>query len=285
MPSASPRSASSPSLAPPVAEYSAPWVERFARLGFAAKALLYGIVGVLALRAALGDGGVRTVGSGGALAVLLATPLGVLSVIGVAAGLFGHAAWRVVEAMLDPERKGSGPRGIAIRASYVARGLVHAWLGVEAVRLTMGDGGGESERAEHWTSRLLEAPLGTWLVGIAAASVIGYGVYQVYRGWVAKVGEHLDLARLSAEAGRWAVRISRAGIAARGLVFIVIGVLLGRAAVQRDPQEAAGTAEALRTIGAQAQGSWLLAGIAAGLIAYGVYEAIQARYRIIRSAI
>ena len=79
---------------------AAPWIERLARVGFAAKAVLYTMVGVLALQAALGNGG-DTTGSQGALQKFVAQPFGAVALVVIAAGLFGYAAWRVTEAALD----------------------------------------------------------------------------------------------------------------------------------------------------------------------------------------
>ena len=100
---------------------AAPWIERLARVGYAAKALLYTVVGVLALRSALGDGG-GTTGSRGALATLVRQEYGALVLLVIAVGLFGYAAWRIVEAILDPARRGTSAKGLALRASFVSCG-------------------------------------------------------------------------------------------------------------------------------------------------------------------
>ena len=261
---------------------AAPWIERLARVGFAAKALLYGIVGVLAFRAAFSDGG-ATIGSRGALASLVRHPFGALVLVVIAAGLFGHAAWRLIEAVVDPERRGTSPKGLAVRIGYAGRGVFHAALGVQAVRLALGAGGNSSsDGTEQWTARALDAPLGSWLVIGAGLTVIGYGVYQLYRAWAAKLSKQLDLSRLSSEAGSWLIKVSRFGLGARGVVFGVIGAYLVRAGVAHNANKAADTGEALSAIGQQPLGNWLLAIVAIGLIAYGAYEVVQARYRVIR---
>lgn len=262
---------------------AAPWIERLARVGYAAKALLYTIVGALALQAAFGDGG-RTTGSRGALSTLQDHEFGDLALAVIAAGLFGYAAWRVVEAILDPERRGTSAKGLALRASFAARGLVHAALGLQAVRLIGGSGRSGSDGTELWTARVMDAPMGPWLVIGGGLVVAGYGAYQLYRAWAAKLSRQLDLSRLSREAGAWIIGVCRAGIAARGIVFGVIGVYLVRAGLAHNATQAADTGEALRVIGRQPFGTWLLAGVAVGLIAYGIYDIVQARYRVIRPA-
>ena len=90
--------------------------------------------------------------------------------------------------------------------------------------------------------------------------------------------------KLADEVGRpWAVRVSRFGIAARGVVFGVIGVLFVNAALHANPQEAGGVSDALRTLRQQPYGVWILAVIGIGLVAYGVYEFVRARYRRIET--
>jgi hypothetical protein len=261
---------------------AAPWIERLARVGFAAKALLYGIVGVLAFRAAFSIGG-GTTGSRGALASLVRHQYGALILVVIAAGLFGYAAWRLIEAWVDPEGRGTNAKGIALRIGYAGRGVVHAALGVQAVRLALGAGGSSGgDGTEQWTARVLDAPLGSWLVIAGGLTVIGYGLYQLYRAWAAKLSKQLDLSRLSREAGSWLIKVSRFGLGARGVVFGVIGMYLVRAGIAHNANKAADTGEALSAIGQQPFGNWLLAIVATGLIAYGAYDVVQARYRVIR---
>jgi hypothetical protein len=266
-----------------VVEPAAPWIERFARVGYAAKAVLYGLIGALALRAAIGAGG-GTTGSDGAFSTLVRQEWGPIVLIVMALGLFGYAAWRVAEAVLDPERKGNDAKGISLRVSYAARGLFHAALGVQAVRLASGMGSSNDQSAESLTARALEAPMGTWLVVGTGLFIAGYGLYQLYRAWKAKLSRQLDLSRLSQEAGAGVIKVCRLGIGARGVVFAVIGAFLVRAGLDRNANQAADTGEALSAIGQQPFGPWLLGLVAVGLIAYAVYELVEARYRIIRPA-
>jgi hypothetical protein len=257
-----------------------PWIERLARVGYAAKGLVYVLIGGLAARGALGAGG-RTTDSGGALATIGSASYGKLLLGLIALGLLGYAAWRVIAAATDAEAKGSDGKGLAKRAAGAARGLLYVGLAVQAVRLMRGtgSGGGGDSRAEDWTARLMAAPFGRWLVAGVGVGIIGYALYQLYRAYAAKVRKHLDLARLSAEAQRLVVAVGRFGIGARGVVFLVIGWFLIRAARQADASQASGMAEALRTLERQPYGKWILALTGLGFVAYGIYEFINARYR------
>jgi hypothetical protein len=260
----------------------APWVERLARVGYAAKGVLYITVGYLASQAALGPGG-KVTDTEGAMEVVHDSSHGQILLYVVAAGLLGYALWRVVEALTDPERRGTKWKALAVRAGFLLRGLFHGALALTAFRLASNQrSGGAGDQAERWTARLFELPAGDLLVGLAAAYIAGYGVYQFYRAWSPKMERHLSLGELSEPLRRWVLGLSRFGIAARGIVFLLIGYFLVRAAFSHDAAEAGGLRESLSAIADL--GRWPFIAVAFGLVAYGVYELVNARYRRIRIA-
>jgi hypothetical protein len=136
----------------------------------------------------------------------------------------------------------------------------------------------------EWATRLWSWPPGRWLVGVIGAGIVAYAVYQLYCAWAARVRERLDLTQLSNDAARWVVRIGRFGLAARGVVLGIVGWFLIRAAVSYDRHRASGFGGALRVIARQDHGAWLLGAVAFGLMAYGLYQLVQARYRRIAVA-
>ncbi len=254
----------------------APWIERLARVGYAAKAVLYGTIGILAAQAAMGQGG-RTTDTRGALRELLGAPYGRAMLAIVALGLFGYAVWLLVRAIADPEGKGTGLKGIGLRVGYALRGLLHGALALAALGLARGQGGGDDDGTERWAARLMDLPFGGMLAWIAAAAIIGYGLYQLYRAFASKLSRQLALGTLPAGTADWVVNVSRFGIAARGVVFCLIGFFLAQAAANSDPSEAGGLEASLRAVADTGRWPFLL--IALGLIAYGVYELVNARYR------
>jgi hypothetical protein len=257
----------------------APWVERLARVGYAAKAVLYATIGILAAQTALGEGG-RTTDTRGALREMLQAPYGRVMLLVVAIGLLGYATWLLVRAVTDAEQRGHGAKGIALRIGDVVRGIAHGALALAALRLARGQGGGGSDGTKEWAGRVLEAPFGQTLLWIGAAGIAGYGLYQLYRSWSAKLSRRLALGELPAGTARWVVAVSRFGIAARGVVFLLIAYFLSRAAAQHDASEAGGVDESLQALAGV--GRWPLAVVAFGLVAYGVYELVNARYRRIQ---
>jgi len=126
-------------------------------------------------------------------------------------------------------------KGIAVRASYFAIGVVHAALAISAFKLLSGDASGASDgdSTHGWTVELMAQPYGRWLVGIVGAVVCGRGVFHMYRAFTLKFREKLQLAEMSATEEKWALRLGRMGYGARGFVFTIIGAFLIVAAIRR----------------------------------------------------
>ena len=266
--------------------HAGPTIEFLARAGYAAKGVVYTLVGGLALMAAAGSRG-QTTGSRGALRTLLDQPFGQVVLGVIAAGLVGYALWCFVRAVFDPERDGHGLKGFGKRALQFGKGVVHVMLVIAVVGMIWGSaqsGGGDDEGSvETWTGKLMSFPLGIWLVGAVGAAVIAYGARQLHRAWTIDLDDQLSLGRMGAGMHKWTIRVSRFGMAARGVVFAVIGTFLILAALHSNPSEAKGVGGALETLQRQPYGPFILGVIALGLIAYGAYELIRARYRRIEA--
>ncbi len=251
------------------------WIEALARTGYAAKGGVYILVGVLAVEAALGSGGAE--GSRQALGTLAGGTVGRVILGIVAVGLVAYALWCAIRSALDPENEGTAARGVA---GIVA--LIYAALALQAGRLALGGTGGGSQGgqgARHWSAQLMAEPAGRWLVAAVGAAIAAYGLQQLVHAWRVELDRRLDLSLLSARARGWIVRASRFGLAARGIVFGLIGAFFVTAAVNRSPGQARGLGGTLRALQGQPYGPWLLAVVALGLIAYGVYNLVRARYR------
>ena len=255
------------------------WVKGLARFGYAAKGVVYAVIGVLAARAAFGGGG-QTTGQSGALQAVAGGPFGRVLLILVGVGLVGYAIWRLVQAILDPEEEGTDGEALAKRLGYAISGLVYGGLAFSAFQIVSGSGGGGGGGTESATARLMAQPFGQWLVGIVGAIIIGVGFFQIYKGVAEKFRDDLKLSKMSSAEKTWATRAGKVGLCARGIVYGVIGWLLIQAALQANPQQAGGLGEALQTLARQPYGPWLLGLVALGLVIYGLYAAlVLARYR------
>lgn len=259
--------------------HAGPAIALLARAGYAAKGVVYGLVGGLAFMTAVGSGG-STTGSQGALRSLLDRPYGLAMLAVIAIGLCGYALWCFVRALLDPERDGHDAKGLGKRAFNFAKGIVHAGLVVAVIGMMRGAGPRDDDGGvRDWTAWLMSFPLGIWLVGLAGAAVLAYGLRQLQRAWKTDLDDELDLGRMGPAAHAWTIRFSRFGMAARGAVFGIMGGFLVLAAFRENPAEARGVGGALETLRRQPYGAALLAIIALGLVSYGAYQFILCRYR------
>lgn len=164
-----------------------PWVERLARLGYAAKGVVYVLIGGLALQAALGPGG-KTTDPQGALRTILHQPFGAFLLGVVALGLAGYALWRFAQAFLDAENKGRDAKGIVKRIGYGLSGIAYSALAVTAVGLIRGTrdrGASSGASTQDWTARFMEQPFGRWLVALAAMIVLAIAANALYVAWTA----------------------------------------------------------------------------------------------------
>ena len=256
------------------------WYAALARGGLVAKGVSYGIVGALAIKLALGDGGKAT-SRQGALQSLAHSTFGKILLASLAVGFAGYALWRFVEAFAERAARNGKAKAWGKRAGYVGRGLIYAGLTVSAVKILLGSQQQQSQsgKAHTTTAMVLGWPAGRWIVAAAGAVIIGVGLWNAYRGLKRKFEKQWRTGKMSTRARKWGSRVGLAGHLARGVVFTLIGVFAVRAAVQYDPQESIGLDGALHKLAAASYGPYLLGLTAAGLVCYGLYCLVDARYR------
>jgi hypothetical protein len=259
---------------------ASPWLIGLGRFGHAAIGVVYILIGILAVEVALGRGG-ETTDNKGALARLAEAPFGRFLLIAMTVGLAGYVLWRILQALLDADNEGTDAEGIARRLGYAGSAVAYTVLALSAVQLLRTGSAGKSttQSTQDWTARLMDKPLGQWLVGIVGLLVIGLGGYQIYKGYKAEFREDLDLGAIGATEDHWVTRLGQVGYIARGIVFGVIGLFLIVAGLHANPGEARGVDSALATLAQQPFGPWLLGAVAIGFIAYGLYMFAEARYR------
>jgi hypothetical protein len=261
------------------------WYAVLARTGLVAKGVSYGIVGILAIKLAFGEGGKAT-SRAGALHTLAGGTFGKVMLALLALGFVAYAIWRFVQAVVEHEDAGDGEaKGAAKkwgkRAGYVGRGLIYVGLTVSTVKVLFGSGGSESQtgKAHKTTAVVLSWPAGTWLVGIAGAVIVGVGLWNLYRGIARKFEDRWRTGEMGEQARKWGARAGVVGHAARAVVFSLIGIFLVKAAIDYKPKDAIGLDGALRKLADGSYGPYLLGLTAAGLVAYGLYCFVDARYR------
>jgi len=253
-------------------------LERLARAGLVARGVVYGLIGILAIKVAFGSGGETTVQQG-ALKTIAGQPFGKVLLILVAIGLAGYALWRLVRAAIGhgPE---TGEDDAKDRISGVVSGIAYGALCFTAVKILIGSSSSSSSsKTEKATGGVLDWPLGRYLVIVAGLVVLGVAVDQALKGIKQKFREDAKTGEMSPRVDQAYTAVGVVGHLARAVVFALIGWFVIKAAIDYDPDKAVGLDQALAKLSSSAFGPVVLGIVAAGLIAFACYSVLDARYR------
>lgn len=254
-----------------------PWVERLGRVGLVAKGVLYAVIGILAVKVALG-GREQSPDKDGALNTIAQQPFGRGLLVLLALGLFAYALWRLAQGFLDRDNEGEGAKGLAKRAGAIARAGWYGLLGGLTVDRIASSGGGSSNE-QKTTAGVFDLPLGRYIVYAAGLAFLGAASFNGYRAVTCKFNRKLKTGEMGDAEETAATGVGILGHLARMAIFGLIGLFLLRAAWEFDPKQARGLDGALLEVSQQAYGGLLLGAVAVGLLAYALYCFVQARYR------
>ena len=241
-----------------------PGFEMLTRVGFAARGLMYVIIGYLSLRFGRAEGG------SGALSYV-AEGSGRILVAAMAVGFLAYGIWRLSEALVDTERHGTDAKGSVIRAGGAASGVIHIGLAFLGAALAFGHAGPDGSRAQRAATTALHWPGGAILLVTAAAVLIATGLWQMVRAVRADFLHHLE-ERAAHQA--WIMWMGRAGYAARGIVFVITGWFFLQAGAYSKAAEAGGMEQVLGSLS-----SGLASAVALGLLLFGLFSLVESRFR------
>lgn len=252
--------------------------ERLGRIALATQGALYLVIGVIAASLATGDQSGEA-SQKGAIESVARQPFGKALLVVLLVGLIAHAGWRLLLAVRGEPGSDDDGKSVVKRLANVGRAGIYVSFTYFAWQLLTRSGADESDTQKESTARVLEWPAGEWLVMAVGLAVVAAGVWNISKIFTAKFLENLDLGGLD-ERTRRSVEISgRVGYAARGAAFGLIGWFLIAAGRQHDPNESRGLDESLRELLGRAHGPWLLAALALGMMLFGVYRILDARFR------
>lgn len=261
-----------------------PSLEMAARFGYTACAVVYAAIGIGAIAVALGLAR-RPAGSHGVMAMIGDLPFGPLVLVGLGIGLAGYAALNLFGAINDPEQRGLSLRGITERSVDVLTSAIYIGLAIAALGRVADPEGRDAGTAAAWAESVLRLPSGRSLLAMTGLLLVVGGGFVFYRAFSERFGEMLDRREVSRGARRVIAVAARAGTAARGLIFVLCGVLVVRAAATSRPDVVGDAGDALAMIGKTTFGPVLLAVTGAGFVAYGGYQLAKARYQRIAGSL
>ena len=235
------------------------------RVGFAARGLLYILIGVLIIRTGRTEdltGALEYVGNGS----------GKLLLGGIALGLATYGLWRLSDAALGTEHRGTEWMTLGKRAVAGGIGVIYLYLAYKGARVMLVGRAG-SMSAEQQADKVLDLPGGELVLFGAALVLAIAGANQLWKALKCKFMRRL---REGAGQKEWIKWMGRLGYAARGVIFLVVAWMIYRAAADGVASEAGSLEQALDVL----RGPFLVP-IAAGLLLFGLFSIIEARFRAI----
>jgi hypothetical protein len=234
------------------------------RVGFAARGILYLTIGILAIRTGRTEdltGALEYVGNG----------VGQVLLVIIALGLLTYALWRLSDAAFGTEHGQGDWKSLRKRAAAGGIGLIYLYMSYKAVNVLM-SGRAQSTAPDQQAETVLDFPGGWIALVLVAAFIVGAGVFQLIKAGKASFMRNLDKDCIS-PAVKW---LGRIGYAARGVIFLCVGWLVGQAALAGRSEEAGGMEQALDMLSEP-----MLFAVAAGLMLFGTFSLVEARHRII----
>ena len=251
------------------------WFERFLRFGLISKGIVYCLLGLIAVMAAVGLGSEKA-SKTETLDMIYGQPFGRVILVALFIGIMGYVTLRSFQCFRDSDQKGDDMKGLITRTGYGFSALLYLGLGIYVLKMLLNGSGGNGDSRQLLVTKVLELPWGQWMVGITALIVIGSGINQMYKGFSKKFLKKIKLVRTNLE--KVFTNAGVIGYISRGLVLAIIGYLLLHAAITSNPEEAKGSEEAFDFI-ENRFGTFLMGVVAFGLVAYGMFMFVKARYQ------
>lgn len=257
-----------------------PVIQALGRYGDICYGVLHIVVAVLAIRLVFGRPG-HAVDQKGAIAAVATQPLGVVALWLIAVGLSAFGLWQLLCAAVGFTWVEDTKSRTGKRVGAALRGVAVLVIAVSTIRLLVSSTNGRTSNGESrtFTAKLMSVTGGRILVAAVGVGIVVAAVVIAWRGIRRTFVSDLDLSRVSAASARLTESLGVFGLAAKGVVYAIVGVLILLAAIQFDPEKAGGLDAALRTLAAQPLGIVLLVVVALGLAAYGGYCFLESRCR------
>lgn len=255
------------------------WLNGIARAGLISKGVVYLTLGVLAFMSAyeIGEHLDTNANRKGAFNFIKEAPGGIWLLALLSIGLICYSLWRGIQAFAN-YRKIKWSK----RLQYFFSGLGYLSVALTAIRVLLHYSDKNGDSKNQWAAKLMTLTYGQWIVGGFAFFFAGIGLYQIWYGLSEKYKKHVQ--GLGNHSYTSILLLSgKIGYVARGIVWLIIAYLLLMTALHDNSAKASGSGQAFLFIEDSRYGSFLLALIGLGFIAYGVFNFIRARYELFKA--
>ncbi|APU69935.1 MAG: DUF1206 domain-containing protein [Bacteroidota bacterium] len=250
-------------------------IKKMARAGYVAKGVVYGVTGLLTFMAAFNMGGTKT-GQKGVFKFLEDQPFGNAILILMAIGLVCYSGWRFYQSIKDPENIGSHDKGKIKRIGFFISGLIYLGYAVYAIitLINAGSSGGGK------TFSFLSGNFGIFVFAVIGLSLVGVCIFQIKKATSGKFLQKFNYKSITEEKRRKVIKnTGYLGIISRAVIFGVMAFVFLRAAYRSNTNDIKTTADAFSFLQDSAYGAWLMGLVAAGLVLYGIFMFMTAKYR------
>lgn len=250
-------------------------IKKMARAGYVAKGVVYGVTGLLTFMAAFNMGGTKT-GQKGVFKFLEDQPFGNAILILMAIGLVCYSGWRFYQSIKDPENIGSHDKGKIKRIGFFISGLIYLGYAVYAIitLINAGTSGGGK------TFSFLSGNFGIFVFAVIGLSLVGVCIFQIKKATSGKFLQKFHYKSITEEKRRKVIKnTGYLGIISRAVIFGVMAFVFLRAAYRSNTNDIKTTADAFSFLQDSAYGAWLMGLVAAGLVLYGIFMFMTAKYR------
>jgi hypothetical protein len=249
------------------------------RLGYVVRGVLYVVMGVLALRIALGKPDGRATDLNGSLLFLIGNPFGKWVLLVAIAGLAAYSAWGLIRAVFDPLHRGSDPSGLMERLGFISSAFSYAAIVLFGLQILAGTGSAsQADPTQKTIGSLLTHPAGGLVTTVLGLVALGVGIGQFVEAYRAVFVRDLKGSEMTEQERKLVSALGRFGMFARGVTFAVIGGFLVQAGMNHDPSKAQGFGGAFLFLLSQPYGPLLLGVVALGFIALGLHSLANARW-------
>ncbi len=254
-------------------------VPLLARTGLIAKGIIYCLIGVIAFMAAFElNGQTNEDASKKGVFEIISRQTGGKILLGVVVlGLLCYCAWRFYE-VFNKKDSGFSKKSNGKRLRYLFSGLVYLSLAVYGAKMLLFNEYDNGDSTQETAANLLNKPFGQWLLGIFGLIIAGVGIYQAWYGLSEKYRKHVGSLGMQSRNAKVILVAGKAGYIARGVVWLIISWLLLKAAMHASSKEAGDTGKAFGFLEDSPFGSYMLGALGVGLIAYGLFSFVRARY-------
>lgn len=251
-------------------------IKKMARAGYVAKGVVYGITGVLTCLAAFNMGGSKT-GQKGVFKYLEDQPFGNAILVLMALGLLCYAGWRFYQSIKDPENIGSDDKGKVKRIGFFVSGLIYLGYAAFAVKTLISAG---SSGSGGKTFGFLSGGFGVFVFAVIGLSLVGVCIFQIKKAVSGKFLQKFNYKSITEEKRRKVIKnTGYMGIISRAVIFGIMAFFFLRAAYHSNTNDIKTTADAFSFLQDSAYGAWLMGLVAAGLVCYGIFMFMTAKYR------